>query len=111
MGQGKNITEVIKVKGEEDYVHHVLWTEFGTLVNTPKGERKSEEYIVRWRENEKKVRTLFTAIANMIKNPTEKPENIQYPFNSLVIINKDGIHMNLLPPEHPSYFIYPDLLG
>lgn len=69
----KNITEVIKVKGEEDYVHQVLWTEYGPLVNQPKQEGKHQEYYVRWRENEKKVRTIFSKMASLIANPTQKP--------------------------------------
>lgn len=27
------------------------------------------------------------------------------------MINKEGIHLNIYPPEHTSYFVYPDLLG
>jgi hypothetical protein len=69
-----------------------------------------KEYIIKWRENEPRVRLLFSQMVNLILNPLSKPQ-LHYPFSSLVIANKQGIHINIYPPEHTSYFVYPDLLG
>ena len=106
----KNITEAIKVKGEEDYLYNIYWTEHGPLINIPKSDAKVREYMIKWRENEPEVRLLFSRMVELVKNPTSKPP-LHYPFASLVTANREGIHLNVYPPEHTSYFVYPDLLG
>lgn len=106
----KNVTQQIKVKGEEEFQHQFYWTESGPLVNNPNTDSKVREYIIKWREDEPKVRLLFSQIVDLISNPTSKPE-LHYPFSGLVVANSEGIHLNIYPPQHACYFVYPDLLG
>jgi len=106
----KNITQAIKVKGEEDYINNFYWTEQGPLVSNPSSDAKVREYFIKWRENEQKVRLLFSQMVDLVKNPLSKPD-LHHPFAGLVLVNKEGIHLSVYPPEHPSYFLYPDLLG
>lgn len=58
----KNITENIKVKGEEDYIVRYYLTEHGPLFRPPKSEAKQRENIMKRRENEPKLRNIFSRI-------------------------------------------------
>ena len=39
------------------------------------------------------------------------PKTMEFPFNSIVVVNGTGIFQYLCPQAYPSYFIYPDMFG
>ena len=36
---------------------------------------------------------------------------MEFPFNSILLVNETGIFQYLCPQAYPSYFLYPDMFG
>lgn len=94
---------------EEDYVCTFMHSSFGTLYEKHRGTGKLEEYVVRWHEDERRVRNLFSEVWHLVINQGRMQADMEFPFNSLVMANASGIFNYLCPQHHPSYFIYPDM--
>lgn len=88
-------------------------SEYGSLFTKNDREGKTTEYIVRWHEKESKVRHLFSGLQKLILNGGNvgANENIEFPFNSLVLTNTSGIYQYICQQFYPSYFLYPDMFG
>ena len=87
-----------------------MFSAYGTLYEKKNLSGKVSEYISRWREDEKRVRNVFTGLHRTIQNDGDLgAKKLEFPFNSLVIVNGSGIFNYICPQKHPSYFIYPDM--
>ena len=106
----KKVEDSIKVKGKEDHNVTYYWSKEGPLISKSESKSKIREFIVKWHENEPRVRVLFSELVTLLKNPTLRPV-LYFPFNSLLLVDNKGIHHHICPPKFPYYFLYPDMLG
>jgi hypothetical protein len=65
-----NITEIVKVKGEEPFECKFVHSTYGTLYekHTSSDGGKVSEYIARWHEKEAKVRVVFSHLLDLVLN-------------------------------------------
>jgi hypothetical protein len=57
------------------------------------------------------VRRLFSDLFRLIALNGQTSDDLEFPFNSLVLANGTGVYQYLCQQAYPSYFIYPDMFG
>lgn len=82
-----NVTKEIQVKDAEPYQCKFMHSSYGTIFEKHNSTGKISEYITRWHEDEPKVRNLFSQVFNLIKNTGKTKNNLEFPFNSMLIAN------------------------